>query len=135
MKKTLVFYSGKPPHGSRTDWVMHEYRLVTSETTQNKNSIQSPVMTVENWVLCRIFLKKRSAKNEDAETCNVNGGRKLRTSKPVFYDFMRKERADLNLAPTSSSSGTSGITEISSSESDDHEESSCNSFPCFRRKQ
>ncbi|KAL7241316.1 hypothetical protein ACSBR2_006857 [Camellia fascicularis] len=28
MKKTLVFYRGKPPHGSRTDWIMHEYRLI-----------------------------------------------------------------------------------------------------------
>lgn len=28
MKKTLVFYRGKPPYGSRTDWIMHEYRLV-----------------------------------------------------------------------------------------------------------
>jgi hypothetical protein len=28
MKKTLVFYRGKATHGSRTDWVMHEYRLV-----------------------------------------------------------------------------------------------------------
>ncbi|KAJ0037542.1 hypothetical protein Pint_23780 [Pistacia integerrima] len=135
MKKTLVFYRGKPPHGSRTDWVMHEYRLVTSETTQNKNSTQSLVMPVENWVLCRIFLKKRSAKIEDEETGNANGGRKSRTSRPVFYDFMTKERADLNLAPSSSSSGTSGITEISSNDSEDHEESSCNSFPYFRRKQ
>jgi hypothetical protein len=43
MKKTLVFYRGKPPHGSRTDWIMHEYRFVSAETTpsnaqQNKAS-------------------------------------------------------------------------------------------------
>jgi hypothetical protein len=30
LKKTLVFYKGKPPHGSRTDWIMHEYRLSSS---------------------------------------------------------------------------------------------------------
>ncbi|XP_057771233.1 NAC domain-containing protein 83-like isoform X1 [Salvia miltiorrhiza] len=29
MKKTLVFYRGKPPKGCRTDWIMHEYRLTT----------------------------------------------------------------------------------------------------------
>ncbi|KAJ4850141.1 hypothetical protein Tsubulata_000619 [Turnera subulata] len=29
MRKTLVFYRGKPPHGSRTEWIMHEYRLVS----------------------------------------------------------------------------------------------------------
>lgn len=43
MKKTLVFYRGKPPHGSRTDWIMHEYRLVdATESTirQKKNSTQ-----------------------------------------------------------------------------------------------
>ena len=32
IKKTLVFYRGKPPHGSRTDWIMHEYRLPHSNS-------------------------------------------------------------------------------------------------------
>lgn len=30
MKKTLVFYRGKPPNGTRTDWIMHEYRLASN---------------------------------------------------------------------------------------------------------
>ncbi|KAJ0721021.1 putative transcription factor NAM family [Helianthus annuus] len=37
MKKTLVFYKGKPQHGPRTDWIMHEYRLATP---QPKNPTQ-----------------------------------------------------------------------------------------------
>ena len=32
-KKTLVFYKGKSPNVSKTDWVMHEYCLVNAETT------------------------------------------------------------------------------------------------------
>lgn len=143
MKKTLVFYRGKPPHGSRTDWIMHEYRFVSTETTkaanapQGKPSTQSPTVPVDNWVLCRIFLKKRSSKNEDenVQFGNDNATGKLRTTKPVFYDFMRKDGTDLNVAPVSSSSGSSGVTEVSTQELDDHEESSsCNSFPYFRRK-
>ncbi|KAF5449278.1 hypothetical protein F2P56_029742 [Juglans regia] len=143
MKKTLVFYRGKPPRGSRTDWIMHEYRFVNAETTaanapQKKNSTESLAVPMDNWVLCRIFLKKRSSKNEDenVQFGNDKAARKLGVTRPVFYDFMTKDKTDLNLAPASSSSGSSGVTEVSSNESDhDHEESSsCNSLPFFRRK-
>jgi len=40
MKKTLVFYRGKPPHGSRTDWIMHEYRLLNSPSQVRVQSKQ-----------------------------------------------------------------------------------------------
>lgn len=145
MKKTLVFYRGKPPHGSRTDWIMHEYRLVSSQTTacnapQRKTSTENSVVPMDNWVLCRIFLKKRSGKNEDdnvVQSGNDKAVDKVKIARPVYYDFMTKNRTDLNVAPASSSSGSSGVTEISTNnEVDDHEESSsCNSFPHnFRRK-
>ncbi|KAK9170630.1 hypothetical protein Syun_002770 [Stephania yunnanensis] len=28
IKKSLVFYKGKPPKGVKTNWIMHEYRLI-----------------------------------------------------------------------------------------------------------
>ncbi|KAH9624917.1 hypothetical protein KSS87_004193 [Heliosperma pusillum] len=148
MKKTLVFYRGKPPHGSRTDWIMHEYRLLHS-------SLLHPNMKTReatgDWVLCRIFLKKRNnagSKNDLEEdeqgiVCqeldNKNNNNddvdvdvdKARSNRPVFYD--------LNLpAPCSSSSGSSDLTQLERRDqpdknglsSEDHEESSscCHSF-------
>ncbi|KAK1305778.1 NAC transcription factor NAM-B2 [Acorus calamus] len=50
-KKSLVFYRGKGPNASRTEWSMHEYRLATYAS---KTNIEN------NWVLCRVFLKKRN---------------------------------------------------------------------------
>ncbi|CAM8962839.1 unnamed protein product [Rhodiola kirilowii] len=50
MKKTLVYYRGRAPHGSRTDWVMHEYRLDERECLSS-NGLQ------DAYALCRIFKK------------------------------------------------------------------------------
>ncbi|KAF8018380.1 hypothetical protein BT93_H3307 [Corymbia citriodora subsp. variegata] len=147
LKKTLVFYRGKAPHGSKTDWIMHEYRLVDGLAPDavpppKMNLNQSPVVPRENWVLCRIFLKRRSTKN-DGHNHNLESFRtttrevsKARANGPVFYDFMARHRTDLNLVPCTSSSGSSGVTTEGSPRCDreEHEESSSgNSFPFSRR--
>ncbi|KAI4328472.1 hypothetical protein L6164_020824 [Bauhinia variegata] len=59
VKKALVFYKGKPPKGIKTDWIMHEYRLVESRRQVHK---QIGSMRLDDWVLCRIYKKKHIAK-------------------------------------------------------------------------
>ncbi|XP_023522411.1 NAC transcription factor 29-like [Cucurbita pepo subsp. pepo] len=64
VKKALVFYKGKPPKGVKTDWIMHEYRLIES----NKRSVkQSGSMRLDDWVLCRIYKKRHSNKGLSEE--------------------------------------------------------------------
>lgn len=50
MKKTLVFHIGRAPHGERTNWVMHEYRLEDPES-------QQAGVPQDAFVLCRVFQK------------------------------------------------------------------------------
>ncbi|XP_068667484.1 NAC domain-containing protein 83-like [Aristolochia californica] len=133
VKKVLVFYRANPPKGSRTDWIMHEYRLSDAVaraciSPQRKNSMQSSFMPMEDWVLCRIFLKKRS--NRDAEEelihpCIQNRFRDQGSARVAVIDFMNRRNNQMNDA--SSDSEASGITELSSTGSVNEEITSFNS--------
>ncbi|CAL9195139.1 unnamed protein product [Musa hybrid cultivar] len=49
MRKTLVYYKGRAPNGQKSDWIMHEYRLETSENGPPQ---------AKGWVVCRVFKKR-----------------------------------------------------------------------------
>lgn len=55
VKKALVFYKGRPPKGTKTSWIMHEYRLSTSPRSEKPNRDS---MSLDEWVLCRIYEKR-----------------------------------------------------------------------------
>ncbi|KAG8061120.1 hypothetical protein GUJ93_ZPchr0003g16545 [Zizania palustris] len=55
LKKSLVYYRGSAGKGTKTDWMMHEFRLPPATAAANA----SPCMQeAEVWTICRIF--KRS---------------------------------------------------------------------------
>ncbi|MCD7467012.1 hypothetical protein HAX54_004183 [Datura stramonium] len=58
MRKTLVFYKGRAPHGLKSDWIMHEYR---SQTDPNAASQE------EGWVVCRVFKKRMGSTRKESE--------------------------------------------------------------------
>ncbi|KAG6579588.1 NAC domain-containing protein 12, partial [Cucurbita argyrosperma subsp. sororia] len=67
LRKTLVFYKGRAPHGQKSDWIMHEYRLDDYDRDNNIcNSIGEPQVSEDGWVVCRIFKKKSYQKCVDS---------------------------------------------------------------------
>uniref|UniRef100_A0A803M370 NAC domain-containing protein n=2 Tax=Chenopodium quinoa TaxID=63459 RepID=A0A803M370_CHEQI len=70
MRKTLVFYKGRAPHGQKSDWIMHEYRLDESTNNNNDNHVTSlrsgDFVQEEGWVVCRVFKKKNHLKDLDS---------------------------------------------------------------------
>jgi hypothetical protein len=52
VKKSLVFYTGMPLEGLKTNWIMHEYGLAETLPSERKGS-----MLLDDWVLCRIYEK------------------------------------------------------------------------------
>ncbi|CAA2968960.1 NAC domain-containing 72-like [Olea europaea subsp. europaea] len=77
IKKSLVFYIGKAPKGTKTNWIMHEYKLIESPSKNGGSRL-------DDWVLCRIY--KKNSSNEQ---------------KPSFSDAQSKEHSH---GSTSSSS-------------------------------
>ncbi|WOL18908.1 NAC domain-containing protein [Canna indica] len=57
LKKTLVYYEGRAPRGSKTDWVMNEYRL--PDPPPSSADASSPK---EDIVLCKVYRKATSMK-------------------------------------------------------------------------
>ncbi|KAH1081084.1 hypothetical protein J1N35_020845 [Gossypium stocksii] len=65
MRKTLVFYKGRAPHGQKSDWIMHEYRLDDNIVETTVSNAMGEGTQEEGWVVCRIFKKKNHHKTVD----------------------------------------------------------------------
>uniref|UniRef100_A0A3B6I4N3 NAC domain-containing protein n=1 Tax=Triticum aestivum TaxID=4565 RepID=A0A3B6I4N3_WHEAT len=90
MRKTLVFYKARAPHGHKSDWIMHEYRLhhavpvnpTAGDATYYSSSDSFPIRGMagdqsstqeDGWVICRVFKKKNIAvQHQDGQ--NHDGG-------------------------------------------------------------
>ncbi|XP_010421284.1 PREDICTED: NAC domain-containing protein 91-like isoform X3 [Camelina sativa] len=83
VKRTLVFYTGRAPKGTRTCWIMHEYRATEKDLDGTKSG-QNP------FVICKLFKKQdivNGAAPEDSKSCEVEPA----VSSPTVVDEMRSE--------------------------------------------
>ncbi|KAJ1292468.1 hypothetical protein BS78_02G393800 [Paspalum vaginatum] len=91
MKKTLVFYTGRAPHGGKTPWVMHEYRL------EGKLPPNLPRAAKDEWAVCRVFNKDLAAKaghQMAPPAAAAAGGFLERSDSLAFFDQLEELMAD-----------------------------------------
>ncbi|KAL3849399.1 hypothetical protein ACJIZ3_011281 [Penstemon smallii] len=92
IKKALVFYIGKAPKGTKTNWIMHEYRL--SQTSSKNGSSR-----LDDWVLCRIYKKNSSGQKP---SISISSGQSKEyshgssTSCSSQYDDMLESLPEIN---------------------------------------
>ncbi|OMP09489.1 No apical meristem (NAM) protein [Corchorus olitorius] len=93
VKKALVFYTGRPPKGVKTEWIMNEYRLLE---TLIKPSRLKGSMRLDDWVLCRVRKKGNISKNtlEVQDGCSTELMRYSPTIEEVQPTFMYR-RTDM----------------------------------------
>ncbi|PIN06914.1 hypothetical protein CDL12_20533 [Handroanthus impetiginosus] len=54
-KNVLVFHEGGPQNGSKTNWIMHEFKVEQPQTSRNQRDADD--MKLDDWVMCRIYKK------------------------------------------------------------------------------
>ena len=57
MKKFYVFYAGEAPDGSKTNWIMQEYRLSDSASSSRSTRRKAQPETVSTYLVHREYMK------------------------------------------------------------------------------
>ncbi|KAJ4975448.1 hypothetical protein NE237_000554 [Protea cynaroides] len=67
LKKSLVYYRGSAGKGTKTDWMMHEFRLPANVDSTNNQNSKNTTLEAEIWTLCRIFKRNVTYKKYTAD--------------------------------------------------------------------
>ncbi|KAJ3670049.1 hypothetical protein LUZ60_010373 [Juncus effusus] len=66
LKKSLVYYQGSAGKGTKTEWMMHEFRLPPDSKKIDDNAPPS-MQEAEVWTICRIFKRNITYKKDSRE--------------------------------------------------------------------
>ncbi|KAH7372414.1 hypothetical protein KP509_17G003000 [Ceratopteris richardii] len=108
MRKTLVFYRGRAPHGKKTDWIMHEYRLEDNDD-ESKTSEDA-------WVVCRVFKKRNQIERDTKMRSHIRLSDEDLSEPVLAKSNARTRRRDVNDPPT----GAGGLLVCKEEEDEDN---------------
>ncbi|CAH2053868.1 unnamed protein product [Thlaspi arvense] len=112
LKKTLVYYIGSAGKGSKTDWMMHEFRLPTANDTipggpTITNPTPSSLLHAEVWTLCRIFKRNVSSRKYTPDWRELAGGKRVTPTQQSKY-----QEAYISFGDNESSSSNNNINVV-----------------------
>lgn len=129
IRKTLIFCEGKRAHETKTQWVMHQYHLVAIATNPNLLQPVFKMVIIGDWVVYRIFERKKKPKKHGAISSNnlniTRNSNKNQLQAIGFITFEADQSDLLGPPPQPASSCSSEITadELSFSALDQEETS------------
>ncbi|XP_062112710.1 NAC domain-containing protein 90-like [Humulus lupulus] len=63
LKRTMVFYNGRAPHGTKTQWKMNEYKAIAIQgeptITSSTTATPDPPLLRQEFSLCRVYKKTK----------------------------------------------------------------------------
>ncbi|KAK6149512.1 hypothetical protein DH2020_017037 [Rehmannia glutinosa] len=79
LKKSLVYYRGAAGKGTKTDWMMHEFRLPSTRDVKTTKHLDDKIIAqeAEVWTLCRILKRNVSYRKCVPDWREVGGGKKI----------------------------------------------------------
>lgn len=66
LRKTLVYYKGRAPKGTKTEWIMNEYRLSYTHDSNGNHATKENLQS--SLTLCRVYRKSVPIQKEESET-------------------------------------------------------------------
>ncbi|CAI0450463.1 unnamed protein product [Linum tenue] len=114
LKKTLVYYRGSAGKGTKTDWMMHEFRLPTPETAAAATNLIFPhvassspsTQEAEVWTICRIFKRSSSNRKYTPDWRELSTSSKRPATNTLTSTTATATTSNNNNIPCSSSSAT-----------------------------
>ncbi|KAK9225415.1 hypothetical protein WN943_010456 [Citrus x changshan-huyou] len=129
IRKTLIFCEGKRGHETKTQWVMHQYHLVAIATNTNLTQPVFKMVIIGDWVVYRIFQRKKKPKKRgvvSSNNLNITKNSHKNQLQVIDFSVIEADQTDLlGPPPQAASSCSSEITadELSPSVLDQEETS------------
>lgn len=107
LKRTMVFYTGRAPQGTKTHWKMNEYKAIqgdfNSSSSSSPSSISATPTLRQEYSLCRVYKKTKCVRAFDRRPTRVQ---ETMTYPRVDFSYHQYDQPESSMFIASSSTTT-----------------------------